>query len=83
MLLLHEFKTKDEIRTYMDSFYKRLESASVKLPDGNKLPITASAGLVWIKNNSFTYDEFLHYADEALYKAKEGNKGYYVENINL
>lgn len=83
LLLLHEFKTKDEIRTYMDSFYKRLESASVKLPDGNKLPITASAGLVWIKNNSFTYDEFLHYADEALYKAKEGNKGYYVENINL
>lgn len=80
ILLLHGFESKDEIRKCMDGFYQKLEIECMVLPDGNNVPAMLSAGIMWIDGRSFTYDELLHFADEALYEAKRNHKGYYMEN---
>lgn len=83
LLLLHGFETKDEIRNSMNNFYEKLEMERMEFPYGDLIPVTVSAGLMWIEDDTFTYDELLHFADEALYHAKENNKGYYVENNQM
>lgn len=79
-LFLYDFKTKDDIRKCIDHFYLKLSKDFLHLPDGKEKPIAISSGLVWVENNELTYDEYLQYADDALYKAKKNRKGTCCEN---
>ena len=80
VVLLHGFESRDEIRNCMNSFYKKLQAEQLLFPDGERMPVMISAGVMWIEGETFTYDELLHFADEALYEAKRNHKGFYVEN---
>jgi diguanylate cyclase (GGDEF)-like protein len=79
-LLLYEFESKDAIRFCLREFYANLSKDMLLLPDGISKPVTISSGLAWVDSMELPYDEYLQFADEALYKAKKFNKGSYCEN---
>lgn len=78
VMLLHDFKSKEEIIKAIDQFFVRLEERKTVFPDGSLKPVRISAGLLWLSDRSLSYDEMLHYADEALYDSKRYNKGSYT-----
>lgn len=80
VLLLHGFNEKKDIRHCLDLFYQSLEERPILYPDGQALPVSISAGLMWIESDHLSYDELLHFADEALYVAKRNKKGSYMES---
>lgn len=80
VLLLHGFPDKAGIRRCMDTFYEGLGKKVLDFPDGKRMPVSISAGIMWIDSDEFSYDELLHFADEALYVAKGNKKGTYVES---
>lgn len=78
ILLLHEFESKDYVHKSLERFYQLLSENPMKLPEGNHLTVSISGGLIWLYDDKLTYDELLHFADEALYIAKRQQKGTYV-----
>ncbi|WP_367569145.1 GGDEF domain-containing protein [Lacrimispora sp.] len=81
VVLLHGFESRNDIRNCMNNFYKKLQVEQILFPDGRFIPVMISAGVMWIEGDGFSYDELLHFADEALYEAKRNRKGFYLENI--
>ncbi|OJV63104.1 MAG: hypothetical protein BGO41_10410 [Clostridiales bacterium 38-18] len=83
VMLLHDYETKEEIVNAINQFFVRLEERKTVFPDGSLKAVRISAGLLWLSNKSLSYDEMLHYADEALYDSKRYNKGSYtVSQLN-
>jgi diguanylate cyclase (GGDEF)-like protein len=80
VLLLYGAESKDAIRSRLNAFYDRLKANPIEFPDQTHNEIMISGGLMWIESKSFSYDEILHFADEALYVAKREGKGKYVES---
>ncbi len=80
VVLLHGFESREEIRNCLEHFYKKLQEEQILFPDGKLIPVMISAGVMWIESEAFSYDEMLHFADEALYEAKRNRKGFYIEN---
>ena len=78
VLLLHGYERKSDIIALMEAFYQALPLAPVIYPDGQAIPVAISAGLMWITSEEMTYDELLHFSDEALYVAKRTKKSYFV-----
>ena len=83
VVLLYNFKDKDAIRKTMNDFYTKIESKKFEFPDLAFKRIEISGGLMWLDYPHMTYDELLHFADEALYEAKYNNKGSWIENKML
>lgn len=78
IVLLHGFDTHDDILNVMNTFYLRLGTELMDFPDGKLEQVKISSGIMWIDHRDFSYDELLHFADEALYEAKRHHKGSYV-----
>ena len=78
VLLLYGFDGKKSIIEKMETFYESLPMRPVIYPDGTALPVAISGGLMWVSPVKLTYDELLHFADEALYVAKRTKKGHFV-----
>ncbi len=76
---VYGFESREEIRSLVSNFYKRLQSRIIIFPDGSKKTIMISAGLAWYVKDILTYDELLNCADSALYDAKNFCKGQWCE----
>jgi diguanylate cyclase (GGDEF)-like protein len=83
IVLLHGFDSKAAIRKCLDDFYLNINTNNIQFPDQSLKSISISGGLLWLEHDYLTYDELLHFADEALYEAKNKYKGFWVENTNL
>jgi len=81
VLLLYDFESKDSIRKCISDFHENLSKETIKFPDGMDKVISISAGLMWIEHFDLSYDELLHYADEALYESKRNNRGSFSESM--
>lgn len=75
LLFFRDWDSKEEIFKKVDSFFADLKEMRFSFPDGASIPISMSGGLIWIEGNVLSYDEILHYADEALYQSKRKGKG--------
>lgn len=80
LLFLYNFPSKESVRNVLDDFYERLKLVKLDTPTGESKPMLISGGLMWLGKNELTYDELIHYADEALYEVKRSNKGTWREN---
>lgn len=80
VLLLYGFESRDALRMCIKQFFSLLPKHQIDFPDGLKGNVKISAGLMWYENSKLSYDEMLHYADEALYESKRNSKGYFTES---
>lgn len=77
VLLLHGFESKEAIIDTIETFFNKLHEKPLTFPDGKIYPVSLSGGIMWIESDELSYDELLHFADEALYVAKRNKKGSY------
>lgn len=80
VLLLYNFENKDDIRKCIDVYFERLKDHLIDFPDKSKRSVAISAGVFWYDNTQLSYEEMLHYSDEALYNSKRYKKGSYSES---
>ncbi len=80
VMLIHDFESKDAIRECIHAFYEKMEQRFIEFPDGTRKTVAISAGIMWMDHPELSYDELLHYADEALYESKRHNKGQFTES---
>ena len=80
-LLLYDQESKEVIREDIDEFFQKLEMDKLTFPDGAAKSAKISAGLVWIGQEEYSFEEYLQKADELLYHSKKNVKGYYSECI--
>ncbi|MDD3659449.1 MAG: diguanylate cyclase [Lachnospiraceae bacterium] len=78
VLLLHGFENQDEILSALNRFYQLLSDHPMDISDDHQINVSISGGVMWIHDRTLTYDELLHFADEALYAAKKEKKGFYM-----
>ncbi len=81
-MMIYGCDDKAEILRYLDLFYETLNGKEIMLSSTHSQKINASAGFVWTSSTDDSISEFLSRADDALYKVKKDNKGYYTEYIN-
>ena len=75
LLFFRDWDSKEELSEYVAGFFAHLTESRFLFPDGERLPVSMSGGLLWLDGNTLSYDEILHYADEALYQSKRKGKG--------
>lgn len=83
LCLLYGFNDKDQVRNILEDFYVKLKSYPIDFPQKVTKAVGVSAGLIWIEDRSLEYDQLLHYADEALYEAKQSTKNTYIESQRI
>lgn len=77
--LLHGFQNKNELVDRVNRLYEIIDKSPIELPDGSTKTVTMSGGLCWIDQLDFKYDDYLQYADDALYHVKRNDKGSWIE----
>lgn len=75
LLFFRGWDSKEELTGFVAGFFAHLKESRFLFPDGERLPVSMSGGLLWVEGNALSYDEILHYADEALYQSKRKGKG--------
>ena len=78
-MLIFDCNGRDEVIGYLNLFYEALQENVVVLSDSRVKAISASCGFVLTDNAKSSIAELLKHADEALYEAKHGTKGKYIE----
>lgn len=79
VIILYNYRSKDEIRSSVTDLYRRIQAAPLQLPDKTDTAVRITAGLVWVNDFGDIFDNYLQYADIALYRAKNENKGTCME----
>jgi len=77
--VLYGYETKEAIREKIDQFYVQLSETFIYYTDKTQISVSVSAGVKWLIEDELPYEEVLHMADEALYKAKTKGKNHYIE----
>ncbi len=75
VLLMHGYNSREAILERLKAFYEKMKQNPIEFPGGQLKNLKISGGLMWITDDDFSYDELLHFADEALYKSKRSGKG--------
>ncbi len=78
-LFLYNYQSKEQLRSLIETFFKKLQDDPLVYPDHKIAPAAISAGMVWIDRKFYTLDEYLNCADKFMYNAKRNNKGHYCE----
>ncbi|MEG2208079.1 MAG: diguanylate cyclase, partial [Clostridia bacterium] len=74
-LFYYGWESKEEIRLMIRTGWEKLISESLLLPDGTRYKVRASAGIAWYPQDSEEFVQLVHYADFAMYCAKNTAKG--------
>ena len=73
-----DFESESVVLSHLDALFERLKTTPIHLTKEVERCVSVSGGLMWIEAaNDLSYEELLHYADEALYHAKQKSKGHY------
>ena len=78
-IMVYDYRSSDKITALLEEFWKSLEQTPVRLTGDCTRVIRASGGFVCTGHAEMELTVLLNQADEALYKAKEREKGYFTE----
>lgn len=78
-VMVYDYRSIDKITALLEEFWESLEHTPVKLTEDCTRVIRASGGFVYTGHAETELTVLLNQADEALYKTKEGKKGYFTE----
>lgn len=86
-MFLFGYKEREEAISLLHSFWEKLQQNPVEISKGQQRGIGISGGFAIAEDVREDITELLHHADEALYQAKETNKGsfaeYYEQEIKI
>ena len=66
---------EEELRERIRVFMEQLKDVSLEVVGNYRIPLRASAGLVWYPGQAWDFDTMVRYADFAMYMAKHSIKG--------
>jgi diguanylate cyclase (GGDEF)-like protein len=80
VMLLTGYLSKEDILKDLEEAYATRSLYFMEVSDAERIIVSISSGIVFIGSESdmYTYEEYLQFADEALYQAKETKKGSYI-----
>ena len=78
-MLVHGYYTREQIKEQLEQFWLRLLKSNVQLSTDEWKAIRSSGGYICSTDSERDITELLHLADEALYDAKEHEKGFFRE----
>lgn len=67
--------SEEELRELVHSIHGMLREVMIHLPDGKKMKVRASAGIVWYPKDGREYDDLVKKADFTMYDVKRSDKG--------
>ncbi len=67
--------SEDVLRGRVQAFMEQLRNVVLEVPGGDRIPLRASAGMVWYPRQARELDTLVRYADFAMYMAKHSIKG--------
>lgn len=65
----------EALRGRVKAFMEQLKTVTLEVPGGDRIPLRASAGMVWYPDQARELDTLVRYADFAMYMAKHNIKG--------
>lgn len=74
-MLLYGYENRDELEEHINAAWAQVSAQGLVLPDGSFYRFRASGGLAWYPDDAASLSKLLHYADFAMYKVKQENKG--------
>ena len=81
-IMAYNYQDREGIVRLLSMFWSSLEKKKVKLSEQYTKTICASGGFAWTGHAEMDIDLLLNQADEALYKSKNEQKGYFTEYIS-
>ena len=78
-IFIFDCRTKDEIRALLSSFWQTVAETPVSLSESENRSILVSGGFSYTADSQIDLEKLMQQADEALYEAKRGKKGVFVE----
>ena len=75
MVFFSGYLNKVEIVKIIELFSNEMNERYLKLPDGTRSRLRATAGVAWFPDDSTDFNSLGKYADFAMYKMKNTNKG--------
>ena len=79
IVFLYGYQTKDQVRQVIDEIKEKIHKTRLTLPGGDAYQLRASAGIAWYPDDSLDYEELIKFADFAMYKTKNTQKGEFYE----
>lgn len=68
-------ESEEELRELIHRIHGMLGEVALHLPDGKKMKVRASAGIVWCPKDGREYDDLIKKADFTMYDVKRSDKG--------
>lgn len=78
-IFIHGCRSKKEISTILKQFWNDVNMNKLILPKGEECQMSVSGGYVCSDHMQTELKKMLHKADQALYRAKQSNRGNFVE----
>lgn len=67
--------SEEELRELVHRIHEMLGTVVINLPDGKKMKVRASAGIVWYPKDGSEYEDLIKKADFTMYDVKRSDKG--------
>lgn len=74
-LFFFGYSSRDELRQALDHFSDFIRESIFTLPSGASTSIQASGGVAWYPEDSRSFRELMKFADFAMYRIKQAEKG--------
>lgn len=74
-MLLYGYDSRAVLEEHIQNAWSQVSTQGLVLPDGSFYRFRASGGVAWYPDDAPTLSKLLHYADFAMYKVKQENKG--------
>ena len=74
-LFFYGYDSKDEIRKIISNLSKEIKKTVLVLPSGKEMNLSLSGGVGWYPDDSKNLNTLIKYADFAMYRMKQSNKG--------
>lgn len=75
LVFYHHFKNEDALLSSIQNLHKKMMSTQIKFTNHDTGNIKVSVGIAYYPKDASTYDDLLHFADFAMYDAKNFQKG--------
>ncbi len=76
-MMLYGFEHCEEMLYQLEEFWQRLSDSRIEISKGEEITYSVSGGYTWVTEDEDMLENYLRWADVALYEVKKTNKGHF------